>query len=61
MTISMFIIGVVALIVIVSALTGFLSSYLFWCYLVKLMSQAEKEWDQEKHETVEYDSCKLTF
>ena len=59
MTISMFIIGVVALIVIVSALTAFLSSYLFWCYLVKSMSQAEKECDQD--ETIEYDSCKLTF
>ena len=59
MTISMFIIGVVALMVIVSALTGFLSSYLFWCYLVKSMSQAEKERNQD--ETVEYGSCKLTF
>ena len=59
MTISMFIIGIVALLVIISALTGFLSSYLFWCYLVKSMSQTEKERDQD--ETVEYDSCKLTF
>ena len=55
----MFIIGIVALLVIISALTGFLSSYLFWCYLVKSMSQTEKERDQD--ETVEYDSCKLTF
>ena len=59
MTISMFIIGVVALMVIVSALTGFLSSYLFWCYLVKSMSQADKERNQD--ETVEYCSCKLTY
>ena len=37
-----------------------------WIVLIKKWAQEEKEWEKEEHgadtsETVEYDSCKLTF
>ncbi len=51
---------------LVCSYSGLLAGVIGWVFLLRMWHKEEKEWDEKKDETdtsetIEYDSCTLTF